>query len=59
MDRDLTWGVNTQYSVQMKCRIAQQLCNNSGVELYTRNLYNFVNQCHPNEFNRKELFSIC
>ena len=24
------------------------------IELYTPNLYNFINQCHPNKFNEKE-----
>lgn len=42
-DRGLTWVMNTQYNVQMIfCRI---------VHLKP---INFVNQCHPNTFNKKQ-----
>ena len=28
------------------------------IELYTWNLYNFINQCHPIKFNKKEKKSV-
>ena len=31
------------------------ICTWCIIELYTWNLYNFINQCHPNKFNNKFL----
>ena len=45
MKRDLNWVMNTQYNIRMIYYI----------ELYPRNLYNSINQCHPNKFFKKSV----